>query len=98
MDDEALRDHGPEAETIDRVPSPHVAFAAGSHYCRGASLARLHGEVAIGLLLAPLPGQRADGDPAWLGSIPVRNPCRRPWRGTTEHRVAGPPVTVGTSA
>jgi pimeloyl-[acyl-carrier protein] synthase len=68
----------PDRLNIDRVPNPHVAFAAGAHYCLGAPLARLHGEVAIGLLLARLPGLRKAGEPTWLGSIPVREPLSAP--------------------
>jgi cytochrome P450 len=68
----------PTTLTIDRSPNPHLAFAAGAHYCLGAPLARLHGEVAIGLLLRRLPGLHLDGEPTWLGSIPVREPLSAP--------------------
>lgn len=41
------------AETLDlgREPNPHVAFGLGMHYCLGAPLARLEGQIAIATLL-----------------------------------------------
>lgn len=55
-----------------REPNPHLTFSAGKHYCLGAPLARLHGEIAIGSLLRRLPGLRLAGAPEWRGSIPLR--------------------------
>jgi cytochrome P450 len=43
---------------LDRDPNPHLAFGYGTHYCIGAQLARLEGQIAIGMLLARLPGLR----------------------------------------
>jgi len=39
---------------IDRDTGRHVAFSQGIHYCLGAPLARLEGEVAFGVVLARL--------------------------------------------
>ena len=41
------------ADSLDlgREPNPHVAFGLGIHYCLGASLARLEGQIAIATLL-----------------------------------------------
>jgi cytochrome P450 len=44
-----------------------VSFSAGAHYCLGASLARLEGEVALGALATRRPGLR-------LGPGAVRRP------------------------
>lgn len=44
----------PDADTLDlaREPNRHVAFGHGVHYCLGAPLARLEGQIAIGSLVA----------------------------------------------
>ncbi|MCD2193920.1 cytochrome P450 [Actinomycetospora endophytica] len=41
--------------------TPHLAFSGGAHYCLGAALARLEGEVALRLLAQRMPGLRAAG-------------------------------------
>jgi cytochrome P450 PksS len=41
----------PERLDLGREPNPHVAFGLGIHYCLGASLARLEGQIAIATLL-----------------------------------------------
>jgi pimeloyl-[acyl-carrier protein] synthase len=69
-DPEAFPD--PDRFDPDRTGNRHLAFAAGDHFCVGAPLARLHGEVAIGALVRRLSGLRLDGDPEWRGSIPLR--------------------------
>jgi cytochrome P450 len=40
---------------LGREPNPHVAFGYGVHYCLGASLARLEGQIAIATLLRRMP-------------------------------------------
>ncbi|MGE7715984.1 cytochrome P450 family protein [Priestia megaterium] len=40
---------------ITREKSPHLAFGKGLHYCLGAPLARLEGEIAIRVLLEEYP-------------------------------------------
>lgn len=64
----------PDPDRFDphRNPNPHLTFSAGKHYCLGAPLARLHGEIAINTLLARLPNLRLGGQPQWRGSIPLR--------------------------
>lgn len=72
----------PNTFDIGRSPNPHLAFSAGAHFCLGAPLARLHGEVTIHVLLERLPGVQLAGKPEWLGSIPLRVPEHLPiaWR------------------
>ena len=62
----------PDRFDITRDPNAHLTFSAGKHYCLGAPLARLHGEIAISTLLARLPHLRLDGEPEWRGSFPLR--------------------------
>ncbi|MGK5533892.1 cytochrome P450 family protein [Streptomyces sp. URMC 129] len=45
----------PEKLDITREDNPHMAFGGGVHYCLGARLARLEGEIAIGTLLRRFP-------------------------------------------
>jgi len=42
----------PDRLNIARNPNAHPAFGHGIHYCLGAPLARLEGEIALGRLLA----------------------------------------------
>jgi cytochrome P450 len=44
----------PDALDLERQDNKHVAFGRGSHYCLGAPLARLEGEIAIATLLRRL--------------------------------------------
>ncbi len=42
----------PDRLDVSRNPNAHLAFGHGLHYCVGAPLARLEGEIAFGRLLA----------------------------------------------
>lgn len=52
--DEAVFDH-PDELDIERHPNKHVAFGLGMHYCLGAPLARLEGQIAFKVLLDRYP-------------------------------------------
>jgi cytochrome P450 len=58
----ANRDHGryAAAETFDiaRADVRHLAFGHGIHFCLGAALARMEGQLALGSLLARFPDLR----------------------------------------
>jgi cytochrome P450 len=48
----------PDAVELDREDTKHIAFGRGTHYCLGAPLARLEGEIALATLLRRLPRLR----------------------------------------
>jgi hypothetical protein len=41
----------------------HLSFSGGVHYCLGAALARLEGEIGLRMLFERYPGLRMDGEP-----------------------------------
>ena len=72
----------PEQLDVRHDDARHVAFGQGIHYCLGAPLARLEGEIAFTALLTRLPNLRLadptaplDWRPAFelrgLNSLPV---------------------------
>jgi cytochrome P450 len=48
----------PEQLKLAREPNRHLAFGGGPHYCLGAPLTRLEGQIAFRVLLRDLPGLR----------------------------------------
>lgn len=62
----------PEELEIERAENRHVAFGYGIHFCLGAPLARLEGQIAIATLVQRAPGLRLDGEPVWGGSFILR--------------------------
>ena len=48
----------PDRLDLARAPNPHVAFGFGIHYCLGAALARMEGEIAFHTLLREFPDPR----------------------------------------
>ncbi len=71
----------PERLDIGRDPNPHLAFGLGAHFCLGAPLARLEGEIALRALIERFPQMAlADETPEYranpvlrgLTSLPVR--------------------------
>jgi cytochrome P450 PksS len=48
----------PDKLDVTREPNKHLSFGLGAHYCLGAPLARLEGQIAINALLRRTPGLR----------------------------------------
>jgi cytochrome P450 len=60
----------PERLDITREESAHLAFGGGVHYCLGAPLARIEGQIAIGTVLRRFPAIKIAADAAelkWTG-------------------------------
>jgi cytochrome P450 len=63
----------PDELDIARSENRHVAFGYGIHFCLGAPLARLEGQIAINTLLRHLPESHlASEDLQWGGSFILR--------------------------
>lgn len=63
----------PDKLDLTRGENRHLAFADGIHYCLGASLARLEGEIAINTLVQQLPDLKLHTDKLeWLEKIALR--------------------------
>jgi cytochrome P450 len=66
---------GDDADRLDltRDAGQHIAFGSGVHYCLGASLAKLEGQVAIGSFNQRFPDAELESDTAvWNGRINLR--------------------------
>jgi len=67
----------PDRFEVARNATDHVAFGDGIHFCLGAALARLEGQVAIGTLLARFSNLRLlDNEPEWGGTFAIRGVTR----------------------
>ena len=55
----------------------HLAFGYGTHFCRGAPLARLEGDVFLNIILDRLKNLRLDGAPEMDKRMPVLQGIRR---------------------
>ncbi|GAA0479127.1 cytochrome P450 [Streptomyces sp. NPDC046215] len=62
----------PDTLDLDRAQGPHLAFGHGVHFCPGAALARIELRIALGTLIARLPGLRLaipDEDLSWVPAV-----------------------------
>jgi cytochrome P450 len=62
----------PDTFDVSRTDNGHLAFGHGVHFCPGAALARLEGQIAIGSLFGRFPDLALadpDGPPCWRPSM-----------------------------
>jgi cytochrome P450 len=66
---------------VDRDPGRHLAFGLGIHFCLGATLARLEGEIALSALASAAPKMElADPVPPYKENLVLRGLARLPVR------------------
>jgi cytochrome P450 len=67
---------GPTADVVDVTragANEHVSFGSGPHFCLGAALARMEGQIALGRLVRRFPDMQPDSpEPAWAPSVVLR--------------------------
>jgi cytochrome P450 len=62
----------PHKLDLTRNPNPHVAFGRGIHFCLGAPLARLEGQIAIAALVRRFAGLALAGEPVRRNQLTLR--------------------------
>ena len=79
----------PDRLDVARTPNRHLAFGGGPHFCLGAALARMEGQIAFETLLRRLPDlELATESPAYRDHYVIR--------GVTELRVRFAPTGVAS--
>jgi hypothetical protein len=80
-DPEAFAD--PDEIDLERKPNRHLSFSKGAHFCLGAPLARLEGQIGLRRLLERFPSievAESMDEIAWTNSMVARGPTRMPIR------------------
>lgn len=62
----------PDRFDIERAEGRHLSFGSGVHFCVGAALARLEGEIALRTLVTRLAPPRLAAEPRWAPSVALR--------------------------
>lgn len=71
----------PDRLDLGRADNRHLSFGFGAHFCLGASLARLEGQIALGSVVSRFPGLKRAGDPVeWKRGIVLRGLTALPLR------------------
>lgn len=68
----------PDRFDVARSGERHLSFGLGSHFCLGASLARLETQLALGGLLRRFPDFHGEPEPQWRRSAILRGPTSLP--------------------
>jgi len=68
----------PDRFDVERQPNEHLAFGGGPHYCLGAHLARLEGQIAIGGVVERFHDLALPSDTVEWGASLFRVPGRLP--------------------
>ena len=64
----------PDRLDITRQDNRHVAFGYGAHFCFGAPLARIEGQIAFEEMIRELPNWSLNGDKlVWRTNMGLRN-------------------------
>jgi pimeloyl-[acyl-carrier protein] synthase len=80
-----LRFFEPDKINLERSDNRHLAFGWASHYCIGAPLARLTGQVALGVLTQRLPDLELETTtPEWRRMASLRGIIALPVRFSRE--------------
>jgi cytochrome P450 len=70
----------PDTFDVTRNPTDHLAFGSGIHFCLGAHLARIEGQVVLRELIERVERIELAGTPVWNHNASVRGLTRLPVR------------------